>query len=72
MEDRDRRCSFLVRHASHSPVGPGLPPQAHLRCITLPRTDAKDGDLATFCVVRNLVSIISTLHRPSVHVAWKC
>jgi hypothetical protein len=32
MEDRDRRCSFFLRHDSHLPVGPGVPPQTHLRC----------------------------------------
>jgi hypothetical protein len=31
-----RRCSFFLLHASHSPVGPGVPPQAHLRCSSPP------------------------------------
>lgn len=36
MEDRsgfsERRCSFFLRQDSHSPLGPGVPPQAHLLC----------------------------------------
>ncbi len=38
------RCSFFLRQASHSPVGPGVPPQAHLRCKRLVRTGARLGD----------------------------
>jgi len=37
------RCSRFLRHDSHSPVGPGVPPQAHLRCRRPLRTGVKIG-----------------------------
>src|SRR2546423_6233969 len=39
----ERRCSFFLRQASHSPVGPVVPPQPHFRCKRPLRTGVKVG-----------------------------
>lgn len=39
----ERRCSFSLRQVSHSPVGPGVPPHAHLRCKRVLRVGVKPG-----------------------------
>jgi hypothetical protein len=64
-----RRCSFFLRHSSHSPDGPGVPPQAHLRCNGPPRTGVKDEGSAGFGLACNLVSIFLTLHEISAQIA---
>ena len=55
------RCwSLFFRHGSHSPVGPGVPPQAHLRCSKGPRTGVNDGIRLPLAAARNLVPVTST------------
>lgn len=41
-EEIPARRNLFSRQTSHSPVGPGVPPQAHLRRKTLARADVKD------------------------------
>src|SRR5215208_5476762 len=39
----ERRCKRFLRHSAHTPSGPGVPPQAHLRCNKPIRTGVKVG-----------------------------
>jgi|SRR5438067_2940460 len=66
-----RPCGFFFRHASHSPVGPSSPPQAHLHCSRPPHTGRKDGTGAAFVRTCKLVFIVSTLHEHAAHIGLR-
>src|SRR5215217_1495455 len=52
----------FLRHSAHSPVGPGVPPQAHLRWSTRAATGVNDG-----CdVVKRCKPIMGAPYRPFV------
>src|SRR4029453_8026903 len=64
------RWSLFFRHSSHSPVGPGVPPQEHLRCSRLLRKDAVIPGFADDCI---FVVMALLLSRPAAATsAWAC